>query len=283
MLLLSQHGPWPWTPPEGSQPHRTSMRMSWGLLGSAVLHILVALLLIYGRPTPSPPPDFDQAIPVDLVQAGAPTASPPLPKRGPTPLSAPAAVPEAQPAPQAEAPPPAAAEPARPDEGRKINPLAEIVPEKKPPAPAYGAGTRLAATPKPRLPAPAPPAAESQSAGLPSDTVELGNDPHARGPATYDVKDALRAEIERRWNFDVDALGGANVTVSIHLTLEPDGTVDTAEIVADPEHADDPVYRQLAISARDAVLVSSPLHLPPGAYAGHADMVLKFSPHDVLR
>lgn len=255
--------------------------MSWGLLGSAVLHVLVALLIIFARPTPNPPPDIEQAIPVDLVQAGAPTASPPLPKKGAVPLSAPA--PQAPPAPINEAPPPAAPEPAKPDNGRRVNPLADIVPEKKPPAPVYGSSPRLAAPRNPTQSTPLPPAAEPQSAGLPSDTIELGNDPNARGLATYDVKDAIRAEIERRWNFDVDALGGSNLTVSIHLTLDPDGTVETAEIVADPHYAGDPAYRALAISARDAVLVSSPLHLPPGAYAGHADMVLKFSPHDVLR
>ena len=65
--------------------------------------------------------------------------------------------------------------------------------------------------------------------------------------------------------------------------VDPDGTVNRAEIVSDPRHAADPGYHDLAISARNAALVSSPLHLPPGALTDMADMVLTFSPRDVLR
>ncbi len=97
------------------------------------------------------------------------------------------------------------------------------------------------------------------------------------------MKDLIRSQIERRWNFDVTTPGMADLSVSIHLVVAPDGAISTADIMSDPKYATDPAYHALAISARDAVLVSSPLHLPPGALTDTDDMVLTFSPRDVLR
>ena len=55
------------------------------------------------------------------------------------------------------------------------------------------------------------------------------------------------------------------------------GVVLKAEIV-DTARADDPAYREVAVSARNAVLLSSPLSLPAGHYQGVMDMVLYLNP-----
>ena len=55
-----------------------------------------------------------------------------------------------------------------------------------------------------------------------------------------------------------------------------------AEIV-DTAPAADPTTSEIAVSARNAVLLSSPLALPAGHYQGVIDMVLYLNPKDALR
>ena len=101
------------------------------------------------------------------------------------------------------------------------------------------------------------------------------------GSARYDAKDFIRAQIERRWVPDLSGSPGG-YAVAIHVTIDRDGTVKEAEIV-DNSRGSDPAYRALAISARNAVLLSSPLALPPGGYEEVRDVVLEFDPRKVAR
>jgi outer membrane biosynthesis protein TonB len=97
------------------------------------------------------------------------------------------------------------------------------------------------------------------------------------------LKDFLRAQIERRWEFDVATFQRMDVVVSIHIVLAPDGTVSSAEVVPDPRYRDDERYQTLARSARNAVLLSSPLRLPPAMPEAFRDITLNFRPRDVVR
>jgi hypothetical protein len=101
------------------------------------------------------------------------------------------------------------------------------------------------------------------------------------GSARYDAKDFIRAQIERRWVPDLSGSPGRYV-VAVHVTIDRDGTVRAAEIV-DNSRGSDPAYRALAMSARNAVLLSSPLALPPGRYEEVRDVVLEFDPRKVSR
>ena len=100
------------------------------------------------------------------------------------------------------------------------------------------------------------------------------------GPAAYDVKDFVRSQVERRWSVDLDSVD-RNVTVSIHVVLTPEGTIRTADIVND-QHANGE-YHSLALSARNAVILSSPITLPIGTPTSALDMILTLSPKDTLR
>lgn len=97
------------------------------------------------------------------------------------------------------------------------------------------------------------------------------------------IKDFLRAQIERRWEFDVERLGRLDAVVSIRIVLGYDGTVVSATIVPDARHRDDADLAALARSARNAVLLSSPLRLPPRMPDTFRDVTLNFSPRDVAR
>jgi outer membrane biosynthesis protein TonB len=293
MLLAFQarvaQGGFPPPPPDPGPERVGSPRRldqsAWGFAGSIFLHLLVVLLLIFGLPGPGQPPALDTAIPIDLVSAGTPTQSPPAPEEAKLPKVTPDTASQPAPSPQpAEAPAPQPKdEPTKSGIAPHIDPLAELVPPKKPPPPVVGTAAELRpARPAVRA-APLPPSDTAASAGLPSDEVSIGSDPNANGPAAYNVKDLIRTQIERRWEFDVSRPGASDLSVAIHIVVDPDGTVNKAEIVSDPQHASDPGYHDLAISARNAALVSSPLKLPPGALKDMGDMVLVFSPRDVLR
>ncbi len=100
--------------------------------------------------------------------------------------------------------------------------------------------------------------------------------------ALYNVSDLLRAQVERRWNIDLALLGDDRFSVPIHVEITEDGVVIKAEIV-DSARSADPVYRAIAASARNAVLLASPLALPSGHYRGTLDLVLNLDPSDALR
>jgi hypothetical protein len=98
---------------------------------------------------------------------------------------------------------------------------------------------------------------------------------------SYDVKDFIRAQVERRWSIDIDAVKNRHAIVSIHVVLAPDGVIRKVEIVND--RSSDADFHSLAISARNAVILSSPITIPSGTPGSMLDMVLTLSPGDTLR
>jgi hypothetical protein len=99
----------------------------------------------------------------------------------------------------------------------------------------------------------------------------------------YRVEDLIRAQVQRRWNLRLDELGERDLIVTIHIVLEPDGTVSRAEIVDTTRGRSDETYRSIALSARNAVLLSSPLTLPAGLTDDMRDMTVSFNTRDSLR
>ncbi len=137
-------------------------------------------------------------------------------------------------------------------------------------------------------PVPLPPRDELQSRleafaklSLPGNgAVSANSNGSAFGPSGYDVRDFIRAQVERRWSLNLDALEDRKVTVFIHVVLTPDGIIRKADIVNDRDT--DAAYHSIAISARNAVILSSPITLPAGTLSGMLDIVLSLSPKDTL-
>jgi len=101
-------------------------------------------------------------------------------------------------------------------------------------------------------------------------------------PGAYaTVKDFLRAEIERRWGPDLAVLGRRNLTVLLHVVITSAGVVRRADVVNNPNAGKD--YDQIASSARNAVLLSSPFSLPPGHYPEVMDVMLSLNTAEALR
>lgn len=114
------------------------------------------------------------------------------------------------------------------------------------------------------------------------DSVAAKDDVTSDLDGPFSVKDYIRAQVERRWNFNVANLGSNDFAVPIHVVITSAGVVTKAEIV-DSSRASDPAYREVAVSARNAVLLSSPLALPAAHFQDVMDMVLYLNPQDALR
>jgi hypothetical protein len=99
----------------------------------------------------------------------------------------------------------------------------------------------------------------------------------------YQAKDFIRAQIERHWYLDRQAAGAADFNISLHLELQSDGSVLSAEIVRDSNLAGSAAYRSAASSLRGAALLSSPLVLPEGQYEVVKNIELTFRPKDALQ
>lgn len=74
----------------------------------------------------------------------------------------------------------------------------------------------------------------------------------------------LRDQIERNWN--LGSLAGspdfADVVIELRVHLEPDGKVTKIDVLND--RPDVPSFEDWANSVRRAVMIASPLKLPPG-------------------
>jgi hypothetical protein len=227
------------------------------LLGSLLIHAVLILVLLH-EVAPNDSENSIKFFPVELV---------PLTDRTTTPVPAKTDLPRQQTAsvrPQVKKSPPPSV------------PLTE--PQTVPAAPAKGVE-----------PLPLPPKDALQSRleafarlSLPgNDGISATGNGVAQGPAGYDVKDYIRAQVEHHWSLDLDSIEDRKISVAIHVVLTPDGVVRKAEIVNN-QHAD-PEYRWLAISARNAALLASPVTLPAGIPASALDLVLNLSPTDALK
>lgn len=290
-------------------------RTDWmrpGLIGSLVLHVLAALLVVFGLPWLTPaPPEMARVMPVDLVRLGEKTAAPPQEEKSALPQEKAPEVAELEPAdpvPVPQVPPPTPqAQRLKSKEGPKSDPLSAVTPLSKPDLPRSKPGPKsdpLPAVKPPKQPPPplddldtrlkslaklqqqqaqARPSPRLQDDQGASNLTATSADAALGRQATYSVKDFIRAQIERHWNLDLRAVGAGDFVIAIHVVLNRDGSVGRADIVDDPRYRSSPVYRDLALSARNAVLVSSPLNLPPGRYDEVKDMTLNFNPRDVVQ
>ncbi|MBV9332194.1 MAG: hypothetical protein JOZ55_11630 [Alphaproteobacteria bacterium] len=104
-----------------------------------------------------------------------------------------------------------------------------------------------------------------------------------QGEASYSLNDFVRAQVERRWNLDFSTLGDRHFVIPLRVVMRSDGRIERAEIVERNRSISDPVYRAISLSARNAVLLSSPIALPPGQYDDVMRMTIVFNPADMRR
>ncbi len=227
------------------------------------------------KPAPVPPSAAALAQPVDEPVPPEAKPAPPPPPKPPEPK------PEEKPVEKIEAPKPKE----KPEPPRQLASLESKPEEKKPEekkydprqfdallknlAPVHAATTADAPPENPR-----PSAARASS----QPKAPLGSQ------LTASELDMVRHQIARCWNVPAGARDAKDLVVEIKVIVDPDGTVRQATIVDQGRLGGDPFYRAAAESARRAFFnpLCRPLHLPAEKYAIWKDLVVDFSPRDIL-
>lgn len=97
-------------------------------------------------------------------------------------------------------------------------------------------------------------------------------------------KDAIRQQIEQRWSPPAGAKDAYNLSVTLMLELQEDGSVTSVELSKDKgRYNSDSFFRSAVDSAIRAVKMASPLkNLPSGKYEGWRTIEMTFDPRDML-
>jgi outer membrane biosynthesis protein TonB len=259
------------------------------------------------QPNPNlPRPDAKPEVPEVEAPAPKPQPKPEPPKPAPVPPSA-AAVsqPADEPAPpEAKPPPPPPPKPPEPKpEVKPVEKLEVPKPREKPEPPRQLA--KLEAKPEEKKPEEkkydprqfdallknlAPVHAATTADTTPENprptAARASSQPKAPlgSQLTASELDMVRHQIARCWNVPAGARDAKDLVVEIKVIVDPDGTVRQATIVDQGRLGSDPFYRAAAESARRAFFnpLCRPLHLPVEKYAIWKDLVVDFSPRDVL-
>lgn len=229
---------------------------------------------------PEPEPPVPTPVPPPSAEAPPPTPEPPKPPEpkpaAPPVLKPPEPKPEPpKPSEKAEAPRPRE-KPEPPQQMAKNEPKAE---QKK-----YDPGqfetllknlAMQSTVPSPDPPPQRPRVASARPSSQPR--APLGSQ------ITASEVDLVRQQIARCWNVPAGARDAKDLVVEVRVAVDPDGTVRQATII-DQGRLSDPFYRAAAESARRAFFnpLCRPLHLPPDKYAIWKDLVVDFSPKDIL-
>jgi hypothetical protein len=274
-----------------------------GVIASVAFHVTIFLVAIFGLPhLMEPPPEIEEAIPVDLTaQISEKSTPPPRQVQSPKPEEKPAE-PE-----KMDVPPPPKIEPPKPEPPKPEPPKPEPTPPPPPPKPPEPEPTpEPVPTPKPKPPEPPKPKEEPkpqteekpkpkkdeffsemdtvlknvdkpkqtsqpmpapQPQNAPGGAKQTVNSPlsDATGQPTISEKDYIRKQIEDKWSFDPGARDVANMTIRVRIQIDSDGRVIRADLDVDQgRYMSDSFYRAAADTARRAVLAASPLKAPEG-------------------
>lgn len=218
-------------------------------------------------PAPAPPP------PAPVPAPPEPTPAPPAPEPEPDPEPAPA--PEE---PQVAATPPP---PPKPNPPRRPQPPAQQQPPQQQQAQQPDAFDSLLRNVD-RM--------RQQQAQQPDQQQQPQSAPQAGGQTqiqgaplsdrmTISQQDFIRAQIERHWNIDPGIRGIEQMVVELRITVSPDGTVSSAQVMDTSRYNSDPSWRAVADSAHRAALRASPLRTPPNnpdIFRTHSTFLLVF-------
>lgn len=289
--------------------------MRRSLIFSALLHIVVVVLAVFGLPRLwDTAPKVETPVIVDVVKIDEKTRAedvakpqPPKKKPLPTPPEPPRtrAIPEVPPpAPSAEPEAPKVekvpvikskkkqkkkkkAKAKKKPQAKPASPPRQIVrarPRRRPPPSRedFLRSVLRDVAPEERAEGPKKPVKKE----TPAPPQPAKKSPVRRAPldaqATMTEIDAIRRQIEACWVIPAGARDAENLVVSIRVWVNPDGKVAKAVILDQARMGTDPFYRSAAESALRAVLNPrcSPLRFPPKKYDQFKVMVLNFNPRE---
>jgi outer membrane biosynthesis protein TonB len=103
------------------------------------------------------------------------------------------------------------------------------------------------------------------------------------GEGNYALKDFIRAQILRRWLPDLTIAGARDMPVVVRLRLLRSGVIEDVDIADKNRFHTDRVFRDMALSARDAALLASPIQWPGGLTQKSQTLTITLDPKAVLR
>lgn len=103
------------------------------------------------------------------------------------------------------------------------------------------------------------------------------------GEGNYALKDFIRAQILRRWLPDLSIAGARNMPVGLRIRLLKTGVIDEVVILDQARLHTDAAFRDMALSARDAALLASPIQIPGMRLDKNQTLTIVLEPKAVLR
>jgi len=281
-----------------------------GVVLSSVFHGLVLALLIFGLPSFIEPPTTT-LVPIEVLTLDETEPQKPEPKPEPKPeTTAEKVAPKPEPPVEEAKPPP---EPPQPEpEPIPEPPKAEAKPEPEPAPPELKPEPepeKLVQTPpKPRKrpeikPEPAKKKDEpkrDQLASILRNVERLKDKPEPQqkaqpeaekaGPTSsqvsvFEQNDMVRAIQEQLfscWRLDPGAASAEDLIVEVRVILNPDGSLQRADVVDVARMGQDSYFRSAAENARRAIYKCSPFRLPTNKYAIWRELTLRFNPREMF-
>ena len=126
---------------------------------------------------------------------------------------------------------------------------------------------------------------KTPDAALPNadNTAAPGGTGSGEGEGNYALKDYIRAQILRRWLPDLSIPGARDMPVLVRVRLLKSGVIDTVFVVDQQRFVTDKAFRDMALSARDAALLASPIQFPGGLAQKSQTLTITLDPKAVLR
>lgn len=126
---------------------------------------------------------------------------------------------------------------------------------------------------------------KTPDAALPNadNTAAPGGTGSGEGEGNYALKDFIRAQILRRWLPDLSIPGARNLPVLVRIRLLKSGMIDDVVVVDQQRFITDKPFRNMALSARDAALLASPIQWPGGLTQKSQTLTITLDPKAVLR
>lgn len=255
----------------------SSMKESYGYVLSIALHVGIVAIAYTGIPflhrelPHETPPLIVDLVPIEEITAAPPPVAPPTPD--PVPLT-----PPEPPKPvQAEAPAEAMPPPKKEEVVKKEEKKPEIKPPPKPVPPQKTKKEDVAMLQdllkdmQKKAPKPTPSQQQSQ-------TQSNNITPNVSDRASMTELDAIRRHIEDCWRIDPGKEGLENMSADIKVYINPDGSVQQAQIVDTGRYLTDSAFRTFATSARNAVLGCGNIPISPQRYNLFKEITMTFSP-----
>ncbi len=291
--------------------------MRSGVILSAILHVSVVLATLIVLPRWStevdrPPlaipiefeigdvtnikanPEPEEEKPQEEVKPAPEPEPEPEPKRTaeakPTPPPPPAPEPEPEPLPQPKKEEPKPEPEPEPKKVEKPKPkvTAKAAPRVKPKVPPKKQNFDLnkVAALLDKLPEDQKQQQDAQSDSEPESTAGPASQRVGLGTSvTLSEIDALRAQVERCWNFPAGAANPEDLIVTVKISLNPDGTLSKPPNVIPRDQArviSDQYFRVAAEAAVRAVRRCEPYKLPVEKYSNWREIQLRFDPRELL-